>query len=96
MEGVMEEYIWETAEEIDLKLAQRVRRIRKRSAISQERLSHISGVSFGSIKRFESSGKISLISLTKLAVALGCVNEIRQLFEQVPYQSIEEVIRESK
>ena len=52
----MEPLIWETAEELDQKLAQRVRNIRKRRSISQEKLSSMSGVSYGSIKRFETSG----------------------------------------
>lgn len=90
----MEEYIWETAEEMNEKLAQRIKGIRKRKSISQEQLSQLSGVSFGSIKRFENSGKISLLSLTKLAIALNCADEIRELFTNVPYQSIEEVIHE--
>ena len=50
----MEGFIWETAEELDLKLAQRVRNIRKRRSISQEKLASMSGVSYGSVKRFES------------------------------------------
>ena len=31
----MEQFVWETAEELDQKLAQRVRNIRKRRSISQ-------------------------------------------------------------
>ncbi len=90
------EYVWETPEEMDRQLAKRVRAIRRRRAISQEELSRLSGVSFGSVKRFETTGMISLLSLTKIAGALGCADEIRGLFGQVPYQSIEEVIRERK
>ena len=45
----MEQFVWETAEELDQKLAQRVRNIRKRRSISQEKLSSMSGVSYGSI-----------------------------------------------
>ncbi len=59
----MTEYIWETPEEIDKELAIRVRMIRKRKKISQEQLSEKSGVSYGSIKRFESTGQISLLYL---------------------------------
>lgn len=51
----MEQLIWETAEELDQKLAQRVRNIRKRRLISQEKLASLSGVSYGSIKRFEAT-----------------------------------------
>lgn len=92
----MEALLWETAEEMDEKLAQRVRRIRKRRGISQEELSRRSGVSYGSIKRFETSGKISLLGLTRIAIALDCPDEIREMFTKIPYQNIEEVIHENQ
>ena len=87
---------WETAEEINKELSNRVRNIRKRRKISQEELSQKSGVSYGSIKRFENTGMISLLSLTRIAMALGCADEIRILFSNVPYNSIEEVINENR
>ena len=92
----MEKLIWETAEELDQKLAQRVQNIRKRRSISQEKLASMSGVSYGSIKRFETSGQISLISLTKIAMALDIADDIRNLFTTVPYRDIQEVINETK
>ena len=92
----MENFIWETAEELDQKLAQRVRNIRKRRSISQEKLASMSGVSYGSIKRFETSGQISLISLTKIAMALDIADDIRNLFTTVPYRDIQGVINETK
>lgn len=92
----MEPMVWETAEEMDQKLAQRIKVIRKRRSISQRNLAAESGVSYGSIKRFESTGKISLLSLTKIAMALGVANEIQSLFTEVPYRSIEEVIHEAE
>ena len=92
----MEQFIWETAEELDQKLAGRVRNIRKRRSISQEKLAQMSGVSYGSIKRFEASGQISLISLTKIAMALEIADELRTIFTQVPYEDIQEVINETR
>lgn len=92
----MEQFVWETAEELDQKLAQRVRNIRKRRSISQEKLASMSGVSYGSIKRFETSGQISLISLTKIAMALDIADELRNLFNKVPYKDIQEVINETR
>ena len=92
----MEQLIWETAEELDQKLARRVRNIRKRRSISQEKLAQMSGVSYGSIKRFETSGQISLISLTKIAMALEIADELRTIFTQVPYKDIQEVINETR
>ena len=90
----MRSYVWETPEEINMNLAGRIAGIRKRHGISQECLGEMSGVSYGSIKRFERTGQISLLSLTRLAVALDCAGEIRRLFSEVPYRNIEEVLRE--
>ena len=87
-------FVWETPEEINLALAQRLSRIRKRRNLSPQALSEKSNVSFGSIKRFETSGQISLFSLTKICVALDCVEESKNLFTNVEYGSIEEVLRE--
>ena len=92
----MKQFVWETAEEIDQKLAKRIRNIRKRRSISQEKLAEMSGVSYGSIKRFETSGQISLISLTKIAIALDLADELRNLFTQAPYKDIQEVINERR
>ena len=92
----MKNYVWETPEEIDMALAGRMRNIRRRRGISQQELSRQSGVSYGSIKRFESTGMISLLSLTKIAVALGYEGGIKDMFADVPYLSIEEVINEGR
>lgn len=80
--------------EINSEIAHNLVCIRKRQKITQKELSVKSGVSFGSIKRFEQSGEISLQSLTKIAIALNVENELEELFSKVPYASIEEVIRE--
>lgn len=87
---------WETAEELNQALALRLKKLRKRRSLSQQQLSERSGVSYGSLKRFESTGQISLLSLTKLALALNCADELRSLFTSVAYNSIEEVVREQE
>lgn len=92
----MRQLVWETAEELDQKLAQRVRNIRKRRSISQEKLASMSGVSYGSVKKFEMTGKISLLSLTKIAMALDIAGELRDIFTNVPYKDIQEVINETR
>ena len=83
-----------TPGEIDKIIAERIRSIRKRRKISQKRLSEKSGVSLGSVKRFETSGEISLLSLTKIAIALEISNEIEDLFQEIPFLSIEEILNE--
>ena len=92
----MRQLVWETAEELDQKLAERIRNIRKRRSVSQEQLASMSGVSYGSIKRFETIGKISLLSLTKITMALDIADDLRNAFTNVPYKDIQEVINETR
>lgn len=80
--------------EINNDIAQKIVRLRKRKKITQKKLAARSGVSLGSLKRFEQSGEISLQSLTKIAIALDVENELEDLFNNVPFASIEEVIKE--
>ena len=80
--------------EINNDIAQKIVRLRKRKKITQKQLAARSGVSLGSLKRFEQSGEISLQSLTKIAISLDVENELEDLFNNVPSASIEEVINE--
>lgn len=80
--------------QINNNIAQKIVRLRKRKKITQKQLAARSGVSLGSLKRFEQSGEISLQSLTKIAIALDVENELEDLFNNVPFASIEEVINE--
>ena len=92
----MSALVWETAEELNQKLAERVRNIRRRRSISQQKLADMSGVSYGSIKRFEQTGQISLLSLTRIAMALDIAGDMRNLFTEVPYRDIQVVINQNK
>ena len=80
--------------EINNDIAQKIVRLRKRKKITQKQLAARSGVSLGSLKRFEQSGEISLQSLNKIDKALDVENELEDLFNNVPFASIEEVINE--
>ncbi len=83
-----------TWSEINNEIAGKIIRLRKRKKISQKELALRSGVSLGSVKRFEQSGEISLQSLSKIAIGLGVEDELLNLFDDVPFASIEEVINE--
>ena len=89
---IMETLIWEKPEDIDRKLAERVQMVRERKFITQEELSGLSNVSYGSIKRFEASGRITLLSLTKIAMALDCTDELRNIFTKFPYWDMQDVV----
>ena len=79
--------------EIERSIAGNIRAIRRRRRISQQKLSGLSDVSLGSIKRFENTGDISLVSLCKIALALGIEKDLLKLFSDIPPESIDEVIR---
>jgi transcriptional regulator with XRE-family HTH domain len=73
-------------------IAENVRSLRKKRKLSMARLSEMSGVSHGSIRRFETSGEISLKSLLKIAIVLDCTDDFEQLFKQSEPESIQEII----
>lgn len=86
-------FLKKTPVEIQMQIAGRTRAVRRKRKISQKKLSQLSGVSLGSLKRFEQKGEVSFLSLIKIATVLGLDNELEHLFEDVPPLSIEEVIR---
>ena len=80
--------------DINMELAKRVSVRRKEKHITQEQLSVKADVSYGSIKRFERTGEISLSSLIKIAFALGLENDFDLLFSKKGYASSQEVLDE--
>jgi transcriptional regulator with XRE-family HTH domain len=66
--------------EMQKKVASNVRIKRLEANLSQKTLSQNSGVSYGVLKKFEATGKISLESLLKLAMALGSMDDFLALF----------------
>jgi transcriptional regulator with XRE-family HTH domain len=78
------------------KLAQRLRKRRLFLNMSQKSLSEKSGVSWGSIKRFENSGEISLKHLLKLALALDALDEFHNLFPEKEHKSIDDILKSRK
>ena len=70
-----------TPTEVGKVLAQRFRSQRKERNLSQAEMSARSGVSLGSLKRFENTGKISLESLLKLAHLIGRLKDFEKVFQ---------------
>lgn len=78
---------------IALKIAENLKQRRLNFNLTQKALSKRSGVSLGSLKRFETSGEISLKNLILLAISLQSSDELIDLFERQDYNSIEDVIK---
>lgn len=73
-------------------IAKRLRTRRLELNLTQAALAKRSGVSLGSLQRFENQAEISLKSLLNLAVALNATTEFKQLFSIANYQHIDEII----
>ncbi len=81
-----------TPNDIAKELIEKIKQHRKKLKISQAQLASKSGVSLGSIKRFESKYEISLNSFIKILIALNLEQDLENLFTQKNYSSIDEVI----
>ena len=81
-----------TPNDIAKELVEKIKQHRKKLKISQAQLASKSGVSLGSIKRFESKYEISLTSFIKILIALNLEQDLENLFTQKGYNSIDEVI----
>ena len=64
--------------------------------LTQEGLSNKSGVSLGSVKRFESSGEISFESLLKIALILNCLDDFKNIANKKDeqYDSMEDLLKQ--
>lgn len=67
--------------EVSKGLAQRHKLLRKELRLTQKEMAERSGVSLGSLKRFENTGKISLEALLKLAHLSGRLKEFDTIFQ---------------
>lgn len=72
--------ILKTPQEIQRDLAARAQAQRLALNMSQKELAARSGVSLGSVKRFETTAEISLASLLAIALALGKLEAFAALF----------------
>ncbi len=73
-------------------LAERMKRRRIQYGLTQRDLAERSNVSYGSLRLFEKSGKISLESLVKIAFVLETEAQFDQLFPGRQPQNIDDVV----
>jgi transcriptional regulator with XRE-family HTH domain len=88
--------VLKTPQEMAVDAATRFKDMRKAKKITIKDLSRNSGVPYSTIRRFESSGEISFLSLVKIVSTIGEDEEIANLFTRRIPASIEEIIRENR
>jgi transcriptional regulator with XRE-family HTH domain len=91
-------FLPKTSTDIMQELQTKFKERRKSLGYTQNELVTRSGVSLGSLKRFESSGQISLESLLKLALVLECLGDFSAVCcdREEMFGSIEDILREKK
>lgn len=78
------------------KLAERVRMRRLELNLTQQEFAKRVGIGYDAYRKFENTGETSLRNLILCAIVLDEVNAFHELFTQVKYQSIQDVIKEKK
>ena len=80
-----------TEEKVVENLVNRVRARRKELKITQKDLAFKSGVSYGSIRRFETTGEISLKSLIQIAKVLNSLEDFNELFIHTQITNLKDI-----
>lgn len=90
------DHYFDTPKDICLETARKAVLRRKALHISQKELAGMTGVSFASIRRFETTGQISFESLVKIAISIDMKEDVKNLFnERKVYRTIQDVIDEA-
>lgn len=85
-----------TPSEVAQRLGERCAQLRLLRTWKRTTLAERAGVSVFLIKRFESSGQVSLENLLKLALALDCLDSFESLLQPPPARSIAELDRQTQ
>lgn len=84
-----------TSSKAQKRIAQNMRGLRLKKGLTQEGLSKRSGVSLSSLRKFEQKGVLSLESFLKLAMTLGCIEELIKATQPLEnnFTSIDDVLK---
>lgn len=89
--SILEDYTLDNTDDIAIKLASdfRTRRIEKN--LTREQVAEKSSVPVSNIIRFEQKGLISLKNLIGIAVSMGYTSEVKNIFAQPKYSTMQEL-----
>ena len=85
-----------TPAEVKSSIARKAKNVRLQKHLTRRTLALMSGVSLSSIKRFETTGQVSLTNLLKIANALGVLDDFNSLFEANEPQTLAELEKREK
>ena len=93
MLSVLDSYTLDNPDEIAKEIANDFRKRRIEKNLTREQVSEKAGVAVSNIVRFEQKGLISLKNLIGIAMALGYTSEIKNLFSEPKYSTMEELLQ---
>lgn len=98
MLSVLDNYTLDNIDDIAITLAQDFRKRRIEKNMTREEIAKKSGVAVSNIVRFEQKGLISLKNLIGIAIAMEYTSEVKNIFAEPKYSTIEELtqIRRNK
>ena len=89
--SVLDSYTLSNPDDIAREIADAFRKRRIEKNLTREQVAEQSGVAVSNIVRFEQKGLISLKNLIGIAMTLGYTSEIKSLFAQPKYATMEEL-----
>lgn len=89
--SILDTCMHESAEGVARKIANDFRKRRIEKNLTREQVAEMSEVAVSNIVRFEQKGLISLKNLIGIAMALGYTSELKNLFDQSKYATMEEL-----
>ena len=91
MLSVLDNYTLDNIDDIAITLAQDFRKRRIEKNMTREEIAKKSGVAVSNIVRFEQKGLISLKNLIGIAIAIEYTSEVKNIFAEPKYSTIEEL-----
>lgn len=89
--SLLESYTLDNADDIARALAEDFRKRRVEKNLAREQVAEKSGVAVSNIVRFEQKGLVSLKNLISIAMAMGYTSEVKNIFSEPKYSTMEEL-----
>ncbi len=89
--SLLDNYTLDNVDDIAKIIAEDFRKRRIEKNLTREQVAEKSGVALGNIVRFEQKGLISLNNLIGIALAMGYASEMKGIFAEPKYSTMEEL-----
>ena len=90
--SVLSNFTLDNTDNVSMKIAEDFRRRRVEKNLTRDQVAEKAGISVSNVVRFEQKGLISLKNLIALACAMGYLAEVRNIFAEQKYDTMEELL----